>query len=374
MSGAPKYANENERLRALASYEILDTPPDAAFDRLARLAGALFGTPIAVVSLVDGERVWFKAKIGLDTDEAAREHAFFADAMLGSDVVVVEDAAQDSRLADNPLVTGTPNIRFCAGAALVDRDGCALGTLCVMDAAPRSLGIDDRRLLQDLAAMVVDAMELHRSRRQLARKNTELDRANNNLRVVSQQLEAVTAIDGLTGIANRRALDQQIDREMRRAARKRAPVSLLLVDADNLRKYNEQYGHQAGDKCLQAIAGALRAVLHRPADFAARYGGEEFAVLLPDTDAMGALQMAEIVREEIEALRIPHATNANGIVTVSVGACSIVPDIGEGPAALTAPADEALYRAKEQGRNQTCASEQTALAARAASLPHVTRH
>jgi len=371
---APRHPKEAMRMAALKSYEILDTPPAAGFDRLTRLASALIGAPIATVTLIDAQRQWFKSKVGTKDSETPREHAFCAHAILGNDVMVVEDATKDARFADNPLVTGDPNIRFYAGAPLMSKDGLGLGTLCVIDAKPRTLAPEHRRILKDLAAMAADELELHKSLRQLHKRKLELDRANDGLRTANRKLESLATTDGLTGVANRRALDAAMARELRRAARRRASVSLLLIDADNFKAYNDRYGHQAGDTVLRAIGGVLRAVLHRPADLAARYGGEEFAILLPETDALGALQVAEIVREEIEALKIDHAGNPHGVVTVSIGVCAIVPEIGDDPAALAIPADRALYRAKEQGRNQVCAAEQTALTARAAALPAATRH
>src|SRR6185436_13508013 len=194
-------------------------------------------------------------------DETPREDAFCAHAILGNDVMVVEDASKDKRFFDNPLVVGDPNIRFYAGAPLVTREGMELGTLCVIDSQPRKLAPEQKRLLKDLAAMAVDEMELHKNLKQLHKRQAELEKMQDGLRVANRKLESLAATDSLTGIANRRALDMALVREVRRGARKRSPVSFLLIDADHFKKYNDLYGHQAGDACLQTIGEVLRDAL-----------------------------------------------------------------------------------------------------------------
>src|SRR5215468_9418192 len=179
--------NERERLVALRSYRILDTGPEERFDRLTRLAARLFDKEIALVSLVDEARQWFKSKHGLDTPEMPREIAFCAHAILNHEVMVVEDASADPRFADNPVVRCSPNIRFYAGAPLIDRDGFGLGTLCVLDRRPVAHFSDgDRAQLADLAALVVDELELRRS---LA----DLSTAHASLRKAKDEAEAANA-------------------------------------------------------------------------------------------------------------------------------------------------------------------------------------
>jgi diguanylate cyclase (GGDEF)-like protein/PAS domain S-box-containing protein len=156
--------NETERLAALRDLQILDTPAEAHFDAVCSAASALFSVPIALVSLIDSDRQWFKAKCGIDVVGTPRELAFCTYAILRDDVLVVEDATADPRFADNPLVTGEPRIRFYAGAPLVLRSGIRVGTLCVIDRKPRSFSDFDKAKLQDFARIVVAHVELHRAR------------------------------------------------------------------------------------------------------------------------------------------------------------------------------------------------------------------
>lgn len=159
---------EERRVRALRNLDILDTPPEASFDRIVRLASSMLQTPIALVSLVDADRQWFKARHGLDASETPREHAFCAHAIVGHDTMVVPDATADPRFEANPLVLGEPFIRFYAGAPMTV-DGQVLGTLCVIDRRPRSLTNEQRAILEDLAAVAEQTIRLRRDADRAAR-------------------------------------------------------------------------------------------------------------------------------------------------------------------------------------------------------------
>jgi len=166
-------------------------------------------------------------------------------------------------------------------------------------------------------------------------------------------LGKLSATDGLTGIANRRWFDEQLEREWRRARREHAPLSLLLMDIDFFKAYNDHYGHLAGDDCLLQIALMPNQCTKRPADLVARYGGEEFVCLLPDTDAEGALWVANLLQGEVSRLSIPHAySSVADHVTLSIGVATMVPVVGQLPFDLIRRADELLYAAKQNGRNQ----------------------
>ncbi len=184
----------------------------------------------------------------------------------------------------------------------------------------------------------------------LERKVAERTR---DLEIANRQLEALSATDGLTGIANRRRFDEALLYEWRRAKRSQESLSLAIFDVDWFKKYNDCYGHQAGDECLRMFAGVLKKHACRTGDLAARYGGEEFALIAAGTNAESMLNMAESVRQSLEALQIPHAESPRAQVTVSIGIATMLPRDDFQPERLIRQADEALYRAKAKGRNRT---------------------
>jgi len=170
---------------------------------------------------------------------------------------------------------------------------------------------------------------------------------------VEMILQDLSRRDGLTGLANRRHFDESLDKEWKRALREKDPLSIIMCDIDFFKAFNDLYGHQSGDDCLLAVARVLEAALRRPLDVAARYGGEEFVVVLPGTDREGALAVAGSIRSSIEALAIPHASSsAAPVVTISLGVASVVPATDSAAAEMLAAADQALYRAKGEGRNR----------------------
>jgi len=182
---------------------------------------------------------------------------------------------------------------------------------------------------------------------------TSREQAKEDLEKANIALGKMVLVDGLTQIANRRCFDDTLANEWQRLKRTGQPISLLLGDIDYFKKFNDHYGHQAGDDCLREVGTALAGSVLRPADLVARYGGEEFVLLLPEVTAEEALKVAERVLEAISALQIPHqASEVRDTVSISIGAATLIPIDDQQPASLIAMADEALYRAKEQGRNR----------------------
>jgi diguanylate cyclase (GGDEF)-like protein len=204
------------------------------------------------------------------------------------------------------------------------------------------------------AAMLTAAVQMQRT----FRESLELQHQLSSSRELSQALEQMLRVDELTGIANRRLFDDMLEKEWRRAKRERTVLSVLAVDIDHFKAYNDHYGHPAGDECIRAVARAMSDSLHRPGDLAARIGGEEFAFLLPDTPITGALRVSELIRQRVQALGLMHAgPDVTGPVTVSLGvASSENTDIGT-PGDLLRAADKALYRAKNRGRNQVAVAD-----------------
>lgn len=182
--------------------------------------------------------------------------------------------------------------------------------------------------------------------------NEEKTSLADELTEANRQLEEMAVTDPLTLLYNRRGFDVRLLAEWRRSKRTQTPLSLLLLDVDCFKLFNDHYGHQTGDLCLSGVSQGIAAATRRPGDIVARYGGEEFAVILPDTDEFGALHVAEQVRAAVEALAIPHAAYTGGVVTVSIGATTELPEAGTTLEDLIRQADEALYRSKHQGRNR----------------------
>ncbi len=173
----------------------------------------------------------------------------------------------------------------------------------------------------------------------------QLENANHQLRALARE-------DALTGLPNRRRFDEALGEEYRRAMRVRSPLAVIMLDVDRFKSFNDTYGHPGGDACLRALADTIKILARRPADLPARYGGEEFVILLPDTDAAGALALAERICAAVRSLEIPHAGSDFGFATVSMGVAVMLPDAAtQGPAALVEAADAALYAAKHAGRN-----------------------
>jgi len=170
---------------------------------------------------------------------------------------------------------------------------------------------------------------------------------------INASLREQSAQDALTGIPNRRSFDTAFEQEWNHATRSGKPLALILADVDHFKRYNDTYGHQKGDDCLKAVAGAMRHAARRKVDMVARYGGEEFAMLLPDTPAVSALLVAGRVLELVRDLRLPHQNSSTSDhITISLGVCATVPSAETRPEQLVKVADAALYDAKSKGRNQ----------------------
>ncbi|MBY0396018.1 MAG: diguanylate cyclase, partial [Thermoleophilia bacterium] len=196
----------------------------------------------------------------------------------------------------------------------------------------------------ELRARLHAAGEMKRQLDECRRHSAELER-------LGKEFQALSAIDELTGVANRRWFNRTVEQEWARAVREQAAVSLILLDVDHFKTYNDHYGHQRGDDCLRRVASALSAGAKRPGDQVARYGGEEFAVLLPRTGLEGAVAVAESLRSRVEALGLEHpAAPTPGRVTVSAGVASRLPGRQGTADALIGAADRAIYQAKREGR------------------------
>jgi len=353
MKSAALPANESARLEKLNGYHILDTLAEQAYDDITFLASQICGAPISVMSFVDKDRQWFKSAMGLGVSETPRDVAFCAHAILQpDDLFVVPDALEDTRFHDNPLVTSDPSIRFYAGAPLVTQDGAALGTLCVIDKQPRQLSISQISSLQALSRQAMSQLELRKALSNLAAHVEERATYEKRLEMYQKKLESINAslseesqTDKLTKLANRGSFDESLAEEYDRSIRRGRPLSLAMIDVDHFKKYNDQFGHRAGDDALRDVAKILSDNT-RPSDIAARYGGEEFVVIMPNTTEEGALILAERFRKAVQNHEWP-----NREMTVSIGVCTLSDGRYEATDLVHA-ADKALYESKANGRNR----------------------
>ncbi len=361
-------AKETLRLSKLNGYAILDTPSELVYDDITALAAQICATPIALVSLIDGHRQWFKAKVGIDVSETPRKIAFCDRTIQQSDILVVEDAQQDARFQNNPLVTGAPHIRFYAGAPLITPDGHALGSLCVIDYKPRRLSASQLRGLQVLSRQVVAQMELALQSNQLSLANTQLEQRVNErtarltsvlnrlLKAQNKLLKREAALrhsslhDPLTELPNRSYFSQRLDQAIQLASRQPDHLyAVLFIDLDDFKPVNDTLGHDIGDQLLQQVAIQIKQLL-RKSDLVARLGGDEFAVLLDDIPNE---EHAIIVVQRLQQqLKRPFLIADH---TIMLGASVGITFSAQGyrhPEAAIRDADVAMYQAKKQTKKQ----------------------
>lgn len=213
----------------------------------------------------------------------------------------------------------------------------------------------DDYLLKPVSEIVLGAKI--RAMQRLVLMRASLLALTRKLDAANQELIRISSSDGLTGIANRRFFDEAISIEWRRARRHSNSLAMLMCDVDFFKRFNDTYGHIAGDDCLRKVASAIRKNTERPSDIVARYGGEEFAVVLPETSVGGALMVAEKIRNAIRELNIPHSESPSGRVTMSIGIAAAAPGFDNPPDDLINAADKALYRAKHEGRDRVCRAD-----------------
>ena len=464
-----EFHNDDARVETLRSLQLLDTPPEAEFDEVVKLAAEICRTPISLVSLVDDHRQWFKAAVGLDVPQTPRDISFCAHAIQQPDLFLVPDTLSDERFSDNPLVVSDPLIRFYAGVPLRTPDGHAMGTLCVIDRVPRILRRTQQEALEILASQLMARFEMRLKQRELQAALAENQRVTAELKASEElfrlfmnhspflsyikdpqgrfiyynaemakrfQIDAGTWIgrhdhdiwpreiadrfrrhdqqvlaegaavelaeftpgpngeitpwksfkfpytdsagnlllagvsvnmteelrrekelqeanlllqelaisDELTGLGNRRAMQEALLREFSAARRRHRDLSLLMIDIDSFKSRNDRWGHAAGDDALMAM-GAILSSVARVTDVPVRCGGDEFMVLLPETDAAGAHQIAERIQHRVAATTWQHHP-----VTISIGVGSLTPQMLHSHQ-LVADADAALYLAKGSGKN-----------------------
>lgn len=337
MLSAPRLADEQDRQRALDELELLDTPAEHYLDTLVRLTRELFQVESVLISLIDHDRQWFKARIGLDAAQTSRDISFCDHAVAAHSPLVVEDARTDPRFADNPVVTGAPFVRFYAGQPLYSRDAQPIGTLCLLHPQPRQLSQAERTRLSDLGTLTEGYLQLRSVSQHAEKLRCDVDR---------EQRRAL--LDPLTQLWNRAGLNQFFPREYASAVAMGRHLGVIFCDLDHFKQVNDQHGHAGGDQALWQSARRMATAL-RPDDLLVRLGGEEFVALVSVSDAHELQLIAERIRHEIASPpmllgQVEHS------MTTSIGTAITGP--GESQDSVLHRADQALYQAKQQGRNR----------------------
>ncbi len=285
------------------------------------------------------KEVGLKVRVSMDGESALEQVADEAPDLILLDIQMpgIDGFETCRRLKENHLTSDIPVIFITANN----------GTENIVKGL--SLGAVDYIIKPFQKEEVLARVQVHLRLRLLARKVQEQAIA---LQIANHRLEQLVNLDGLTQVANRRRFDEYLEKEWQRLAREQEPLSLILCDIDYFKRYNDFYGHQAGDTCLKQVAKAIEQSLRRPADFVARYGGEEFAVILPNTSFEGASHVAASIQNSVAQLNISHAASqVASHITLSLGISTTVPTATISDTALVAAADKALYEAKRRGRN-----------------------
>ena len=311
--------DEDARLAELRSLNVLDTIAEERFDRLTRMAKRLFGVDVALVSLVDENRQWFKSCAGMELSETPRDISFCGHAILGDGAFVIPDALQDERFADNPLVAGPPHVRFYAGCPLRGPGGRKLGTLCIIDSKPRAFSDEDVEMLVDLALMV------------------------------EREFSAIewATVDELTGLSNRRGFMMLAQHSLQLCTRQNIPAALVFIDLDHLKQVNDQLGHAEGDWVLVTFAQHLMKAF-RSSDVVARLGGDEFLVLLTNHSKAAAESAMARLQQALDATNEAEARGYD--ISFSYGLVEFDPKRHHTIGALISEGDSLMYKTKKARR------------------------
>ena len=319
----PIPANEINRLQAVYSYDILDTLPEIDFDTITRLASMALKVPAAVIGLMDSDRLWFKSQIGLGVSQLDRQIAFCAHALMApEELLVVEDLLEDTRFQNNPLVTQSPNIRFYAGAPLVNIQGYALGTIAVADTRPRRFTREEGEILRDFSRLVISSIE-------------NRNKANH--------LQMLASTDQLTGLPNRSSFERALNLQITHSGRTGEPFSLFYMDLNHFKMVNDTYGHAAGDEVLASVAYTMLSQL-RAGDMLARLGGDEFGMIVRGDAEETALPLINRINEVVSQ---PIMLSNGKQVTIGISIGNVAySDITGSLDKFMALADKALYQNK----------------------------
>jgi diguanylate cyclase (GGDEF)-like protein len=348
---------EVARQAVLDAYDILDTPPEQAYDDIVRLVRLVCDAPVAAITFIDHDREWFKAREGMAESETPRSESLCDVAIHAQyGIFVVQDLLVDPSRAMRPVDIDGVTLRFYAAVPLHSQEGFALGTLCVFDRQPRELTAAQRAAMAALARQTQHVLELRRlGRRQqeLLQQRTQvaqrLEHERADLQRRHDDLKREASHDPLTGLLNRNALKRLRTKPEAMQRLNAGIYTLAVIDIDHFKQVNDRHGHLLGDQALRAVARVVADGI-RQSDLAVRYGGEEFLLVLPSTPLAGAFEIAERIREAVTQVALPFP------ITVSIGLAAGDPAI-DLPEQVFERADQALYRAKAGGRDKVVAED-----------------
>lgn len=312
---------EMRRLEELAQINPRTIVSEASFDLITRLVQQILDVPLVAITLIDQDTQYLKARQGFDLESTPRKDAICDIVVRSGKPLTIEDLRKDTRVADNPAVSGPMALRAYAGAPLTTKAGNHLGSLCALDTQPHVFSAPDIKILSGFAVLVSDLLELR----------------------------AQADHDYLTRLLNRRGFEAVLKRERGRIDRSGSSATLAMLDLDHFKSVNDTYGHPVGDKVLKALAKLITKLL-RKSDYIGRMGGEEFAVLLTDTPLDAATKVANRIRAAVANFRLKGYPDLS--LTVSIGLVDIT-KYQQDPAAMMQEVDSAVYLAKSEGRNQT---------------------
>ncbi|HWB20335.1 MAG TPA: sensor domain-containing diguanylate cyclase [Phycisphaerales bacterium] len=332
--------DEPVRLAALRSTNLLDSPVEERFDRITRLVARAFNVPIAVISLVDAGRQWFKSAVGTTTCETSRDVSFCGHTILSPDgFMIIPDARVDPRFHDNPFVTGSAKLVFYAGCPLTAEDGSRIGVLCINDTRPRTMTQDEIDMFRDFASLAENELR--------ASVATSI---NTDILAQLAVERRRSMIDPLTRLWNREGISETLNHALN-APIKNAGIAVAVVDIDHFKSINDTHGHPIGDEVLSHVARRMLASI-RSNDAIGRFGGEEFLVVISTCpDAHAASVISENLRRCIACSTFTQ-DKLDITVTISVGVAFAPDRTAVDAATMIRVADEALYAAKNAGRNR----------------------
>jgi diguanylate cyclase (GGDEF)-like protein len=343
--------NESLRVAALHQLGILGTPAEERFDRITRFANRLLSTPIALVSLVDSDRQWFKSAQGLNVKETGRDVSFCAHAIIQEKTFFVEDASADARFKDNPLVRGEPHIRMYAGHPIDLGEGLRVGTMCVIDTKPRRLNASEIEIIQNLARWIRAELlniELDKKLKFFEAKLEISEKKSVNHEKLYDFFNSLTLIDPELRIPNRLYLGLYLPQEINRLKHPGLPIAVMCIAIDDFAGYEKNVGSAAAAQTLQVLAGTLAEIPKWPRGMTFRYSSQLFVILLPERSRDAARDFAEGIRDKVHQLRIAYGKD---LLTLSYGICAAVAGSITSEK-LIAKAIEALETAQKQGTDK----------------------